>query len=167
MRFRARLAVLVVTLVSAFIFSDAAATAAPSDRYTIITLEQSPPIVKTVESTQPGRTGSTAYFQADLTRNGKKIGALSGDIVVTDVTPETPGEEIRKRTLVFALRMGQIVALGSGRYLLAPVAGVPVLRSVTTTAIVGGTGAFSGARGQVRTIRHPDGSYTQVIMLLK
>jgi hypothetical protein len=41
-------------------------------------------------------------------------------------------------------------------------AGQPVVR-----AILGGTGKYMGARGQLTSTRNPDGSYTQVFTLLK
>jgi hypothetical protein len=41
-------------------------------------------------------------------------------------------------------------------------AGRPVVR-----AILGGTGKYMGARGQLASTRNADGSYTQVFTLLK
>jgi hypothetical protein len=65
----------------------------------------------------------------------------------------------------FANRQDQIVALGATDY--PPTAGkfdsaLPIVR-----AILGGTGKYMGARGQLASTRNADGSYTQVFTLLK
>jgi hypothetical protein len=69
--------------------------------------------------------------------------------------------------LVFTLGGGQdqIIAFGTGDYPPTAAefnAGQPVGR-----AILGGTGKYMGARGQLTSTRNADGSYTQVFMLVR
>jgi hypothetical protein len=74
----------------------------------------------------------------------------------------------RRATLLFftfADGKDQIIAFGAGDYSPASPefdAGQPVVRPV-----LGGTGKYMGARGQVTSTRNRDGSYTQAFMLLK
>lgn len=135
--------------------------------YTIVKLDQAAPTIETIEDPAAGRHGDVSFYEAALTREGKPAGVLRGTIVINDVTPDSTGSEVRLRTLVFALPEGQIVAIGTSDYALPLVANVPALRRAATTAIVGGTGAYSGARGQVKSIRKADGTYSQVLMILK
>lgn len=169
MRSPARLAAALLVAASVVFPAGSALAAQPTTKpdYTIITLDQAAPTVETIEDPAPGRHGDVTYYEAPLTRNGKPAGNLRGTIVITDVTPDSSGEEVRLRTLVFALPKGQIVAIGTSDYSLPAVANVPVLRRAATTAIVGGTGVYSGARGQVKSIRKADGTYSQILMILK
>ena len=161
---------IVLIVASSSVFAAGSALAAqPQSKpdYTIVKLDQAAPIVETIEDPAPGRHGDVTYFEAPLTRDGKPAGNLRGTLVINDVTPDSSGAEVRLRTLVFALPKGQIVAIGTSDYALPLVANVPVLRRASTTAIVGGTGAYSGARGQVKSIRNTDGTYRQILMILK
>ena len=84
--------------------------------------------------------------------------------VATDANPNL---ERRATLLFFTFAQGkdQIIALGAADYTAsAPEfeAGQPVVRPV-----LGGTGKYIGARGQVTSTRSDDGSYTQVFTLLK
>ena len=84
--------------------------------------------------------------------------------MATDANPNLE----RRATLLFftfADRKDQIIAFGAADYSpSAPEfdAGEPVVRPV-----LGGTGKYMGARGQVTSTRDADGSYTQVFTLLK
>ena len=65
----------------------------------------------------------------------------------------------------FADRKDQIIAFGVADYSPSAAefdADQPVFRPV-----LGGTGKYMGARGQVTSTRNADGSYTQVFTLLK
>ena len=84
--------------------------------------------------------------------------------VATDANPNL---ERRATLLFFTFADGkdQIIAFGVADYSAsAPEfdAGQPVVRPV-----LGGTGKYIGARGQVTSTRNGDGSYTQVFTLLK
>lgn len=95
---------------------------------------------------------------------GKPVGTFH--VVITSVA-ESAGVEIerRMRNVVFYLGDGQIVASGMGLY---PKTEQYLVVSVPhRIAIVGGTGKYLGARGEVTTTRRADGTYRHVLTLLK
>lgn len=143
-----------------------AATVGERAGYRIIKVAQTPPTLQNVEPAQGG-PGGASFYEADLTRDGKPFGRLLGTIVKSDVTPDSSGVEVRLRTLVFDLPEGQVVAIGASEYQLPLVVGVPALRKASTIAIVGGTGTYAAARGEVATIRNPEGTYDHVLTILK
>jgi hypothetical protein len=65
----------------------------------------------------------------------------------------------------FANRQDQIVAVGATDY--PPTAGEFDAGPPVVRAILGGTGKYIGARGQLASTRNANGSYTQVFTLLK
>ncbi len=78
-----------------------------------------------------------------------------------------PNAEKRATLLFFTFSGGQdqIIAFGAGDYPLTAAkfnAAQPVVR-----AILGGTGKYIGARGQLTSTRNTDGSYTQVFSLMR
>jgi len=143
-----------------------AATVGERARSVIVKVAQEPPVIENVEPPQGG-PGGASYYEADLSRDGKPFGRLHGTILKSDVTPDSSGVEVRLRTLVFDLPEGQVVAIGASEYQLPLVGGVPALRKASTIAIVGGTGAYGAARGQVTTVRNPEGTYDHVLTILK
>jgi len=135
--------------------------------YSIVKLDQAPPSVEHVQP-GPGRPGQTTYYEAELARSGKPYGQIHGSAVITDVTPDPSGlEELRLRTLVFDLPDGQVIAIGTSKYELLLVENVPALRTAATIAIVGGTGIYAAARGQVTTVRKTNGTYEHVLSILR
>jgi hypothetical protein len=82
-------------------------------------------------------------------------------------TDTNPNLETRATVLffTFANRQDQIVALGALDY--PPTAGEFDAGQPVVRAILGGTGKYMGARGQLTSTRNADGSYTQVFTLLK
>ncbi len=75
--------------------------------------------------------------------------------------------EVRFRTLIFQLPRGQLVAQGASSYAIGPDF-VPLnVNEPVVIAVTGGTGACIGATGEVRTTRRADGTYRQVITLLR
>jgi len=98
---------------------------------------------------------------------GQVVGEVFGTkVVVKTATTQNPLVEQRITQLVFTFndRQDQIIVAGVADY---PVAGAefgtdqPVVR-----AIVGGTGVFIGASGELSSKRHPADGYTQVFTLL-
>ena len=95
-------------------------------------------------------------------------GEVIGSKTLVKVATDADSNLERRATLLFftfADRKDQIIAFGVADYTpSAPEfdAGQSVVRPV-----LGGTGKYMGARGQVTTTRSADGSYTQVFTLLK
>lgn len=160
---------LAVTLAASGVSGPASATAAQlgeTSRYTILKLAQSPPVLENLDLAAGG-AGGASFYEAALARDGKPFGRLHGTILKTDVTPDSSGVETRMRTLVFDLPEGQIVAMGVSEYVPTQVGIVPALRTATRIAIVGGTGTYGAARGEVSTVRNTDGTYDHVLTVLK
>jgi hypothetical protein len=119
----------------------------------------------------PGKSlGDIYHFSAPL--HSERGGPVTGEVIgsktlVKVATDANPNLERRATLLFFTFAQGkdQIIALGAADYTAsAPEfeAGQPVVRPV-----LGGTGKYIGARGQVTSTRSDDGSYTQVFTLLK
>lgn len=99
--------------------------------------------------------GDVRPFSATLVdaESGEEVGRLDGDQVITAVEEgDETTVEYRFGTLQFTLDGGTIVA--SGIYVAEPDAAVPA--EPGTRAIVGGTGDYVGARGEVRTVAEGD-----------
>ena len=94
------------------------------------------------------------------------VGEVFGTKVVvkTATTQNLVEQRITHPVFTFNDRQDQIIVAGVADY---PVAGAefgtdqPVVR-----AIVGGTGVFIGASGELSSTRHPSDGYTQVFTLL-
>lgn len=134
-----------------------AATAAPGD-WDMVVMQDAPIIVDSiiVDGAIIERT-----FEAVLRDNkGRKIGMLFGSHRNIDAK-ERPGLDVRYRTLVFEFADGQVVAEGVSRYSSAGPFLKPGKR--TTIAIIGGTGAYVGAMGQVKTVHLGRGLHRQML----
>ncbi len=74
---------------------------------------------------------------------------------------------VRYRELVFALAGGQIVALGTSIYAARTTTNFEDNNAPVRIAVVGGTGKYRSAHGEVITTKRADGSYRHVIILDK
>ena len=157
----------VTALVSSIALALVVATpvAAAPDATTIV-LRQDAPVIVPLSQAVAGATGYSFAYEAVLRGPaGKRVGLLSGVVMTIDVTLGQVAEEVRHREIVFGLRGGQLVAQGVSAY---PASQVEVAANrPVVIAIVGGTGAYIGARGEVTTSRRADGSYRHVITLLR
>lgn len=141
------------------------AVAAPS--VTTIVLTQAAPVLVHDEGDAQSASGDITYFESKLTKAGKAFGTLSGLIQTHDVVSDGTNLETRLRTLVFELPKGQIVATGASTYVTGPDF-VPLnAGNRVVIAITGGTGAYLGASGELRTTRNADGTYRQVLRLVR
>lgn len=157
----------VTALMSTIALALAVATpvAAAPDTTTLV-LRQDAPVIVPLSETAAGATGYAFAYEAVLRGPaGKRVGLLSGVVQTIDVTLGKVEEEIRHREVVFGLRGGQLVAQGVSAY-PASQTEVAANRPVVI-AIVGGTGDYIGARGEVTTSRRADGTYRHVITLLR
>ena len=130
-----------------------------------LTLIQGKPVIKNI--TNPSApNGSLELFGAKLTdQAGKAAGFLEGSIMTVDVLAGPTEHVLRKRSLTFILPGGEIQAEGASYY---PLNEQEILANhPTRIAIVGGTGKYVGASGQVQTVHLGDGTYTQTIELVR
>ena len=136
-----------------------------------LTVYQDAPKMKLLDLGEPGNSpGDVFHFFAPLhsSPGGPVIGEVFGSkTLVKLATDANPNLEQRATLLSFTFgdRQDQIIVLGVVDYTPTGAefnAGQPVVR-----AILGGTGKYMGARGQLISTRNADGSYTQVFTLLK
>ena len=130
-----------------------------------LTLVQEPGTVKDVAmDTNPKEPAGDVYvFEGPVTKDGKEVGVMLGSI--TTLFPEMksfdPKVEDRLLAAVFDLSDGQISVLGSTPY--SPNAAQGDFQSLTRP-VVGGTGAYLNAHGEVTTtFNKSDNTYTHVI----
>jgi hypothetical protein len=143
-------------------------TTPPTETFTVY---EDAPTLKLLDLGPPGNSpGDVYHFFAPLHSSpaGPVIGEVFGSkTLIKMATDANPNLETRATVLffTFANRQDQIVALGAFDYPATAgefEAGQPVLR-----AVLGGTGKYMGARGQLTSTRNADGSYMQVFTLLK
>ena len=133
--------------------------------YTLVLL-QGQPTIKTwdLEDSIPGAIES--IFGAKLTTTkGKNAGYLTGSIVTDDILDIGNPGEYRHRNLTFTLPSGQILAKGNSFY---PLDQAQLgFNESAVIAVIGGTGEYIGARGEVKTTRKANGTYRHEFTLLK
>ncbi|MFM9134424.1 MAG: allene oxide cyclase barrel-like domain-containing protein [bacterium] len=144
-----------IALAGSAAVSAPAATAAPEDWDLI--LNQGPPVL--VDSIVIDGVVIERTFQAVLRDDeGRKVGILYGLVHRIDAKGR-PGVEIRYRTLVFEFADGQVIAEGVSKYNTRG----PFLKpdSPSTIAITGGTGAYVGVKGELKTVHLGKGVHRQ------
>jgi hypothetical protein len=125
------------------------------------TLRQEAPALTTVDLGAAGAShGDMLAFEARIAAEDGTAGFLSGILITVDL-PDGSGDLLEDRIgqLTFDLGGGNSLVV-SGKTVYPPQgvemnANAPQLR-----AVIGGTGSFIGARGQVTTARNDDGSYS-------
>ncbi len=136
-----------------------------------LTIYQDAPKMKLLDLGEPGNSpGDVYHFFAPLhsSPGGPVIGEVFGSkTLVKLATDANPNFEQRTTFLCFTFsdRQDHIIALGVADY--SPTAGEFEADKPRARAILGGTGKYMGARGQLTSTRNADGSYTQVFTLLK
>ena len=119
----------------------------------------------------PGNSlGDVYHFSAPL--HSERGGPVTGEVIgsktlVKVATDANPNLERRATLLFFTFAGGkdQIIAFGAADY--SPSAPEFDAGRSAVRPVLGGTGKYMGARGQVTSTRNADGSYTQVFTLLK
>ena len=135
------------------------------------TVYEDPPKMSLLDLGAPGNSlGDVYHFSAAL--HSERGGPVTGEVVGSKTlvklpTDANPNQERRATLMFFTFADGkdQIIAFGVADYTPSTPefdADKPVVRPV-----LGGTGKYMGARGQVTSTRSSDGSYRQVFTLLK
>ena len=133
------------------------ATAAPSD-WDLVFTQDAPVFGEAI--VVDGRVVERAWEAVLRDSKGKKVGVLLGTQRNFDADPGGR-VEMRYRTLVFEFADGQIVAEGVTAYRVSGGLLKPGKRSII--AITGGTGAYVGARGEVKTVHTGKGLHRQML----
>ena len=135
------------------------------------TVYQDAPKMSPLDLGAPGNSpGDMYYFSAPLhsSPGGPVIGEVFGSkTLIKTASDDNPNLEQRATLLIFDFghRQDQIVVMGVRDYTANAAefdAGPPHVR-----AILGGTGKYMGARGQLISNRNANGSYKQVFRLLE
>jgi len=132
-----------------------------------LVIKQQSPVLESVDLRDAGHGhGDMLAFEAAITADDGAVGTLRGILITVDL-PDAAGD-------AFEDRIGQIVFdLGDGNSIV--VVGASVYAEATTEmtadqpqvrVVVGGTGKYLGARGQVSTTRNSDGTYEHRFELL-
>ncbi len=127
--------------------------------------------------------GNLDTFEAPISENGSEVGWLTGERVLTEAqsdvawalehrVPGADGVQIRNasvwhQTMTFHFHDRGTIEVEGDRLLLIDAAdsAIPAMAKAAQQplAIIGGTGDFVFARGQVVSERNEDGTYTQTL----
>jgi hypothetical protein len=135
------------------------------------TVYEDAPKMSLLDLSAPGKSlGDVYHFIAPLhsSPGGPVTGELIGSKTLVKVPTEANPNLERRATLMFFTfdeSKDQIIAFGVADYLPTAPEFEPGKSAVR--AVLGGTGKYMGARGQVTSTRNADGSYTQAFTLLK
>lgn len=156
--------VLLISLAAVSACSKPAQTAA----WQTMSLKQDKPVLVEVTDGDPEREhGERMFFEAKLTdESGKAVAQLLGMHVIVDIPGEdgigdaTQEERLTSMSIVFA-DGDEIAIVGYNTY--------PQNQSLMKAdeaqvrAITGGTGKYKGIRGQIKTTRNADETYTHTL----
>jgi hypothetical protein len=120
-----------------------------------------------VDANPDGVQGDYSVFDSPVYRDGKLYGSMIGSLTKVGAlgSGTHPEREERLVSAIFDLPDGQINVMGLSFY--NPEATKMERNEPYVRAIVGGTGAYVGARGEVETIHNDDDTYTHTIKLWK
>jgi len=159
----------IVALAVAGVLSSLALTgcAAAGPEILILTQESGTSKLISLQVNAEGDLGDEFVFESPMLKDGQPYGEMFGTMTkVGELGHGThPDREDRLLNAVFDLPEGEIVVLGLSFYVPGRSAlekNEPVAR-----AIVGGTRAYAGIRGEVITTHNDDDSYTQEIRYWK
>jgi len=157
-----------LALVASLLFIPACGMPDVGNKWKTMTFVQSKPTyVEVSDEDKVRKDGEGLVFEAALKdERGKTVGQLLGENTIVDLPGEdgvgNPNVEERFTRLSFVLEGGdEIVVLGSNTYPVSKKeikADAPQYRVVT-----GGTGRYKGIRGQIKTTRSPNGTFTHVL----
>jgi hypothetical protein len=135
------------------------------------TVYEDAPKMSQLDLGAPGNSlGDVYHFSAALhsERGGPVTGELIGSKTLVKLPTDTDPKLERRATLMFftfADGRDQIIAFGAADY--SPSTPEFEAGKSAVRPVLGGTGKYIGARGQLTSTRNTDGSYTQVFTLLR
>jgi len=126
-------------------------------------IQEKPEIVEVKRGGRGVSKGDQFHFEARMNdEKGEAGGLVLGELTVTGLPGRfgrPKGLQINRSELIFRLDGGDIMALGLSEY--ASAGWKLAADEPTTRAIIGGTGDYAGARGELVTTRKDDGTYEQ------
>jgi len=106
--------------------------------------------------------GDLYTWVAPATTEDGRTGTVVGEHVIVVMPTDGPFREVRIGTSVIDLGNGDKIALGGLVPVTSPLGEIEPGTELVN-AIIGGTGAFGGAKGEIRSIRGDDGSWTHTL----
>ena len=161
--------------VALVIDAPSAAVAAPSAArshaaLTDFTVTSAKPVITHVDAGKKGNgIGDYQVFHAALTKDGRTFGVLFGlklQVAKAGTMGATKGLAVFQNQLTYRFLDGTISVAGVEYFTTEGTSSSSPLDDDATRAVVGGTGAYAGARGTVRTTLQPDGSRKHVFAFL-
>ena len=111
-------------------------------------------------------TGDLMAFDSVLSNDKGMTGMLSGYITTIDIPNETETFEDRMVHMVFEFGGANTIVVG-GKSVYPKILGAEFTKlKPQLRAVVGGTGEYMGARGQLTTTRNEDGTYEHLLELM-
>lgn len=160
---------LAVTAAAAFALGGLLQPSARADADVVtITLKQEAPTRTAIDLGEPGPSaGDLQFFEAKLSGDGGLTATLTGLVITAHVPPAgSEGEETALAQMTFDFGDGNsLVVEGKHVYPGAGAEFTPGAPQVR--AVVGGTGIYMGARGQLETSRQDDDSYAHAFTLIE
>ena len=136
---------------------------------TIIKINQEVPNIIHIDLDKEGAShGDLLAFDADVITNNNIKGKLSG-YLLTIFIPEENHENFQEKMLqmVFDFGEGNTIVVG-GKSIYPNIDKSEIVENqLQLRAIIGGTGSFIGARGQISTKRNDDGTYEHLVELVE
>ena len=111
--------------------------------------------------------GDLLAFDATVSSDNGMKGKLSGFIMTVDI-PQKDHEVFQDRIVQLVFDFGEANTIVVGGRSVYPHLDKSVMKKNEPQyrAVVGGTGTFMGARGQIQTTRNDDGTYEHLIELM-
>jgi hypothetical protein len=142
---------------------------APGSTNNILTIIQEAPNIVHIDLDKEGSShGDLLAFDADVITNDNIKGKLSG-YLLTIYIPEENHEAFQEKMvqMVFDLGEGNTIVVGGKSVYPHTDKAEIIINQPQLRAIIGGTGSFIGARGQIITTRNDDGTYQHLIELVE
>ena len=163
--------ILAATAVSASVLVAGCGAHSTNSLTETFTVYEDAPTMSLLDLGAPGNSlGDVYHFSAALhsERGGPVTGELIGSKTLVKLPTDANPNQERRATLMFFTFAGgkdQIIAFGASDY--SPSTPEFEAGKSAVRAVLGGTGKYMGARGQVISTRNADGSYAQVFTLFK
>ena len=162
-----KLLLLVILISTIGCNQDEKKTSHSHDGITRIKLHQELPEIVNVDLGQEGSShGDLLAFDSDFSNDKGIKGKLSGYIMTVNIPEKLEAFQDRIVHLVFDFGDSNSIVIG-GKSIYPNSLGTEfVKQKPQLRAVVGGTGIYMGARGQLTTVRNEDGTYEHLIELM-
>ncbi len=147
--------------------SIAATPAISADGKRTLKLHQAKPVLSHLDLGTSGSShGDILAFEAQVTGENGLSGVMHGMLVTIDIADGEDTLEERSGQIYFDLGGSNSIAV-AGKSVYAGDSREMSVNTPQVRAVIGGTGEYIGASGQVTTTRNEDGSYDHVIELVR